>query len=175
MKIHVGCGKRFWPDWISVDGGDFEHVVNHDVALQNFPADQADVIYSSHMLEYFNRAEGFMLLENWHRVLKSGAELHLAVPDFRKISGLYNSNYYELEQFVGMLYGEMEMNGQKIYHKTCYDYKSLNRILAKVGFVEIRKVDKIVPNGEDDHSEARLPHFDPSGKRMSLNIICKKK
>lgn len=175
LKLHIGCGKRNWPGWVHIDGGKFDHVKNHDVfIILDIDLNSVDIIYSAHLLEYFSRSEGFTLLSTWFNRLKPGGELRLAVPDFGAIAKLYHDKYYELEQFLGLLYGKMDMNGQEIYHKTVYDYRSLNRILAKVGFVNIQQVDRIAPINEDDHSEARLPHYDPSGTLMSLNIICNK-
>lgn len=175
IKLHIGCGKRHWSGWIHIDGADFAHIKSHDIFLLDEKFDNINVIYSSHLLEYFDREEGEYLLRQWYKKLNSGrGELRIAVPNMDAIANEYIRRNYELEQFLGLLYGKMQMNGQSIFHKTCYDYRSLNRVLARVGFINIRRVDTIVPMHEDDHSEARLPHRDNSGTLMSLNIICNK-
>lgn len=180
IKVNVGCGKRnFGPDWWHVDGEAHDHVQSHDVFNLPFADGAVDLIYSSHLLEYFNREEGRYLLSCWHKKLKQGGELRLAVPDFEAISKLYVAKEYEVEQFLGLLYGEMRMAGQNIYHKTVYDYKSLCRVLASVGFTEIMQQENIIPsdvlkNCDDDHSKARLPHMTDKGIIMSLNVICYK-
>lgn len=183
MKINVGCGKRdFGKEWTHVDGGDFPHVTSNDVFLKDIPDNSADVIYASHLIEYFDRQEVPELLKAWHRVLKPGGELFVAVPDFAAINKLYQDKEYELEQFLGLLYGRMEMNGQKIYHKTVYDFKSLCRVLAEAVFSGIRRPTEeyqtdcgIIRHWSyflpDDHSKAVLPHMSANGTPVSLNVI----
>jgi predicted SAM-dependent methyltransferase len=185
MKLHVGCGKRdFGKEWTHVDGGDFPHVTSHDVFLKDIPDNSADIIYSSHLIEYFDRQEVTELLKAWYRVLKPRGELFVAVPDFSAINKLYQDKEYELEQFLGLLYGRMEMNGNKIYHKTVYDFKSLCRVLAGAGFYGIFQSnikDYLTDCGNnwhwrlpDDHSKAVLPHMSMDGTPVSLNVIaCK--
>lgn len=188
LKINVGCGPRnFGTDWIHIDGADYPHINSKDVFLGNYKDNLVDVIYASHLIEYFDRDEVASLLKSWYRVLKPGAELFIAVPDFSAICKLYSDKEYEIEQFLGLLYGKMEMNGNLIYHKTTFDFKSLCRILASCGFIGISS-----PNSEkhkmlynvrghwsnslpDDHSKAVLPHMADGGTPVSLNVICYKR
>lgn len=169
-KLNIGCGKRnFGSGWLHIDAAKYPHIISDDIYANSF--NNVSVIYSSHLLEYFDRDEGEELLTSWYNVLVRGGQLRIAVPDFQAISDSYHAGEYEIEQYMGMLYGKMKMNDGYIYHKTAYDYRSLNKLLAKVGFTNIERVDSIVPIGLDDHSEARLPHRDKSGRRMSLNVI----
>lgn len=186
MKYSVGCGKRnFGNDWLHVDGGDFPHVVSHDVFLTPTPDNSVEVLYASHLIEYFDREEVIELLKSWHRVLKPTGELFIAVPDFDAIAKLYSDKEYELEQFLGLLYGRMGLNGSKIYHKTVYNFKSLCRVLAECGFVDMAQVKPSYQTNcgwmghwslrlPDDHSKAVLPHMSDGGTPVSLNVICGK-
>lgn len=173
MKLHLGCGKRnFGPEWIHIDGADFPHIVSNDITKLNFEDNSADVIYSSHTLEYFDRYEVLDVLKEWNRVLKPGGILRIAVPDFQAMIKLYIEGY-ELENFLGPLYGKMDMGDVKIYHKTCYDFKSLKNILENSGFIEIKLFDW--RNTEhahiDDHSQAYIPKLDKeNGTLISLNV-----
>ena len=49
----------------------------------------ADLIYSSHSLEYFDRVQAADVLSEWNRCLKVGGILRLAVPDFDKLIEVY--------------------------------------------------------------------------------------
>lgn len=177
MKIHVGCGQRnFGSTWLHVDGGDFDHVTGHDVFLKPLPDNCADVIYSSHMIEYFDRVEVIELLQCWRRVIKPGGVLRLAVPDFYKMVQLYAVNN-NIEMFLGPLYGRMKMNDEYIYHKTAYDKTSLTRLLEENGFKNVVKWNwrKVEHGHVDDCSQAYLPKMDKeNGILISLNLECTK-
>ena len=117
------------------------------------------------------------MLKEWYRVLKPGGTLRIAVPNFSKMAELYLNKNYDVESFLGLLYGKMEMSGQTIYHKTVYDYKSLSTVLRQSGFNNCTRYDwRETSHSEfDDHSQAYLPHMQKdSGDLMSLNVECKK-
>lgn len=178
MKLHLGCGKRdFGTEWISIDGGDFPHLHSHDITKLDFKDNTVDLIYSSHVLEYFDRVEVIDVLNEWKRVLKSNGILRIAVPDFESMVKLYLSGKYNLENFLGPIFGKMEMGDEVIYHRTTYDYNSLKKILEKVGFLDIKLYNwrETEHSHIDDHSQAYLPHMDKqNGTLISLNVECKK-
>jgi predicted SAM-dependent methyltransferase len=177
IKLHLGCGKRdFGPEWFHIDGAEYPHVGSHDITRLNFPDNTVDLIYASHVIEYFDREEIFPLLAEWRRVLKPGGILRLAVPDFTAIS-LYYEAKGVLHNLLGLLYGKMEMNGGYIYHKTVYDYTELSDILLMSDFNNIHTYDwrTTEHTHHDDHSQAYLPHMDKEhGRLMSLNVECEK-
>lgn len=172
----MGCGKRnFGKEWIHIDLVDLPHIDCKDIF--NFPYDELELIYASHLIEYFDRTEVVGLLNYWKSKLKVNGILRLAVPNFEVISSLYNQNKYDLDSFLGPLYGRMDLNGKYIFHKTTYDFKSIKRLLEDVGFKEIRYWNHFeVDHGKyDDHSQAYLPHMDKeNGTLISLNVECKK-
>lgn len=179
MKYNVGCGKRnFGKDWMHVDGGKFPHVVSHDIFLTPTPDNSIEMLYASHVIEYFDREEVVQVLKEWHRALQPGGQLLIAVPDFEAMAKMYINKEYEIESFLGPIYGRMEMNDEKIYHRTAYDFKSLCRLLAQCRFKAMMRVDDILQYAEvydqDDHSRAVLPHMSAEGTSISLNIICTK-
>ena len=143
-----------------------------------FQDESVDLIYSSHTIEYFDRIEVKRVLSEWHRVLKYGGILRLAVPDFEALIGVY-SKYKELDQILGPLYGRMEIKGNPylIYHKTTYDYKTLEKVLREAGFVKIMRYDWrcTIHKDYDDFSQAYIPHMDKeNGVLISLNVECEK-
>ncbi len=176
IKINMGCGWRnFGLDWVHIDGGDYSHLDHSDITLLPYNNDSVDLIYASHVLEYFDRVEVISVLQEWYRVLKPSGILRIAVPDFNTMNELYCNNKIELEDILGPLYGRMDMGDEKIYHKTTYDEKSLYRVLKKIGFKDMNKYnwqDYRVHIENDDHSQAYLnPKGDKNkGTLISLNI-----
>ena len=174
MKLHLGCGKRcFGQDWIHIDGGDFPHLHSHNIIKLPFEDCSSDLIYASHILEYFDREEVIVVLKEWNRVLKKGGILRIAVPDFNIMSRLYQEGKYPLESFLGPIFGKMKMGNEIIYHKTTYDFDSLKEVLEACNFNNIRYYDwrKTEHSQFDDHSQAFLPKMDKdNGILISLNV-----
>lgn len=175
MKIHVGCGKRdFGTDWIHVDGERLPHILHHDVI--NLPAENnsVDLIYSSHLLSYFDVEEGLYVLKRWNEKLKPGGILRIAVPDFDGLCRAYLVDHFPIENVLGPLYGKMTCDGKYIYHKTAYDHRFLSRQLSRAGFSRIKKYDwrKTHPHDKiDDHSQSYLPDMNKDeGELISLNL-----
>jgi predicted SAM-dependent methyltransferase len=176
VKINLGCGWRnFGEDWIHVDGGNYEHLdLVHDISKRlPFADDLADLIYSSHVIEYFCRDEIKDILLDWRRVLKPGGTLRLAVPDFEAIAALYIKGSIKIEQILGPIYGKMKMGESSIFHKTVYDFESLRSLLEEVGFTNVKRYDWMETEHSqfDDHSQAYIPHMDKeNGTLVSLNV-----
>ena len=178
VKINLGCGWRdFGKDWIHIDGGDYDHLDSRDIVNLPFKDNSVDLIYASHVIEYFDRVEIIEVLNKWKSKLKSGGTLRLAVPDFEAMAKLYIEKNIPLNNFLGPLYGKMKMGKDFIFHKTTYDYDSLKELLNEVGF---RNMDYYLWQETehgifDDHSQAYIPHMDKeNGTLISLNIEVKK-
>lgn len=171
----MGCGKRnFGKEWIHIDEANFEHIDHKDIF--NFPYENVDLIYASHLISYFDHGTLNKLLQYWRSKLSLGGILRLAVPDFKKICYLYTHNW-ELKYFTGPLYGKMLCNEKTIFHKTCFDESTLTEILKENNFRNIRLWDhrKVDHGVYDDHSQAYIPHMDKeNGTLISLNIECEK-
>tara|TARA_B100001094_G_scaffold32769_1_gene27261 strand:- start:4893 stop:5432 length:540 start_codon:yes stop_codon:yes gene_type:complete len=178
VKINLGCGWRdFGKDWIHIDGGDYDHLDSRDIVNLPFKDNSVDLIYASHVIEYFDRVEIIEVLNKWKSKLKSGGTLRLAVPDFEAMAKLYIEKNIPLNNFLGPLYGKMKMGKDFIFHKTTYDFDSLKELLNEVGF---RNMDYYLWQETehgifDDHSQAYIPHMDKeNGTLISLNIEVKK-
>ena len=179
MKINMGCGWRnFGDDWVHIDGGSYEHLDYHDICTLPFEDETVDVIYASHVIEYFNRTEILSVLKEWKRVLKPGATLRLAVPDFESLVRLYSlDSGFTLENVLGPLFGQMKMGEDTIYHRTVYDFESLKKVLEDCGFSNVEHFDwRDTDHAHfDDHSQAYYPHLDKdNGTLISLNVEAKK-
>ena len=174
IKVNLGCGKRnFGSDWIHIDGSNYPHVQYHNIIDLPFKENSVDIIYASHVFEYFNREEGKDVLYKWKSFLKKDGILRLAVPNFAQYAKLYSENKISLDQCVGPLYGKWNMTKDKvIYHKTTYDFISIKKILNEVGFKKIQLWDynHVEHSHIDDYSKSYIPHMDKNGSLMSLNI-----
>jgi ubiquinone/menaquinone biosynthesis C-methylase UbiE len=178
MKLHIGCGVRnFGKHWIHIDGAKdaHNHIEYKDITKLHFEDNSVDIIYASHVIEYFDRSEVLDLLFEWRRVLKVGGILRLAVPDFEAMSKLYVEGKFQLSSFLGPLYGRMKLGDKMIYHKTVYDFYSLQSVLLISRFRNIDRYDwrKTEHSQEDDCSQAYLPIMEKdNGTLISLNVEC---
>jgi len=177
IKINMGCGWRdFGKDWIHIDAGDYSHLdYKNIVNLEFFENDSVDLIYASHVIEYFDRGEVLLLLAEWKRVLKPNGILRLAVPNFATLSKLYLNGTITLDECLGPLYGKMTMNKITIYHKTTYDFNSIQNLLCCCDYKNCRIYNwrNTEHSHFDDHSQAYIPHMDKeNGTLISLNVEC---
>lgn len=182
--LHLGCGERYLESndkikWIHIDLVEYDHIdFKNDVRdLSMFKSNAIDLIYNSHVFEYFDRVEGKEVLNEWYRVLKVGGILRLAVPDFEGIMKVYQK-YSDIDHkgILGPLYGRRQLGDGFIYHRTCYDFSSLKKILEEAGFKNIKRYnpDDVLPESYDDQSIGYVPHCDRSGILVSLNVECEK-
>jgi|TARA_B110000003_G_C16650840_1_gene534052 predicted SAM-dependent methyltransferase len=172
MKLHLGCGKKYIEGFVHVDLLDFPHI-DYQLPIDNlsFAEDcSVELIYAAHVLEHTGRVEFKNVLKEWYRVLKPGAILRLAVPDFEACIKHYQKNH-RLEAILGLLIG-----GQKDkydYHKMIFDEQFLKDTLIGIGFKSVSRYNwKETSHSDiDDYSQAYLPHMDiESGQLMSLNL-----
>ena len=89
--LNLGCGERFHQDWTNLD----IRPTGPDVQAWNlgeelpFSDGSFDVVYHSHVLEHFSKAEGLRLLRRCCRVLCIGGMIRVVVPDLEEIARLY--------------------------------------------------------------------------------------
>ena len=167
MKLHLACGKKRLPGFTHVDirpniGVD---VVTDISKMPMFKDDTADVIYLCHGLEHFGVKEVPEVLREWHRILKPGGWLYLAMPDFGAIASEYVFGMLPLKMIRAALMGGQEYP-ENIHYST-WDQTLLYEVLYEAGFTEAQRYDawKFTPKGYYDYSKFVL-----SGTRLSLNV-----
>ena len=176
MKLHLGCGKRFIPEFVHIDAVDYPHV-DHVATIDNLsflPTDSVDLIYNCHVLEHFKRRDVVRVLQEWYRVLKPGGVLRVSVPDFSKLCQVYQSEG-NIDRVIGALFGRQDY----LYniHYNVFDFSSIKRDLEEAGFINVRQYDwKTTEHADvDDYSQAYIPHMDKdNGLLISLNVECEK-
>jgi hypothetical protein len=182
VKLNLGCGNKKIYGFVNVDGREEVNPdVLCDVASISKRFKDVDLIYASHVLEHFPyRANNiypttcYELLLDWHKALKVGGTLRLAVPDFAAVS-----KYYAFTSDLRVLRSFMS-GGQKYdfdYHLSCWDFLTLKSDLESLGFKNVKKYDWKTTEHDyvDDYSQSYLPHMDKiSGLLMSLNVEAQK-
>lgn len=176
IKLHLGCGQRYIPGFVHVDTREFPHIdyVASADKLSMFQTGSVALVYCAHILEHFPRHETENVLREWHRVLRPGGILRLAVPDFEKLVEVYHKTG-NLSLILGPLVGGQNYPGNT--HYMVFDYATLARMLEKVGFRNVRRYDwrQTVHKDYDDFSQAYIPHMDKErGILISLNVEAEK-
>lgn len=149
LNIHLGCGKRRLEGYVHVDVSDYPHIDHrHDIrSLPMFADDSADLLYASHVLEYFDRVEVLDVLAQWRRVLRPGGVLRLAVPDFAALARVYLDSG-DLGLVIGPLYGRWQAGPELVlHHRTTYDFRSLAGVLEGCGFRDVRRMEGAAADG----------------------------
>jgi len=177
MKLHLGCGKRYLPGFVHVDVsydcGPHIDYCQSITDLTNFESESVELIYASHVFEYFPKEQVPDVLDEWRRVLQKEGVLRLAVPDFAALCDVYKMTG-KLDYILGPLYGHWTTGEVKMQHATCYDIATLTNVLVDAGFYTIRGWDwrtVFADMDYDDYSQAYVPHMDKdSGIHISLNL-----
>lgn len=119
------------------------------------PAESANAVYCSHVLEHLDRASLEVALKNTIRMLKPGGVFRLIVPDLewraRKFielaeSGKADANdWFMRATHLGEIQPSVGMRGRIIAafgnskHKWMWHHASMSKMLKQVGFVSVRK------------------------------------
>jgi SAM-dependent methyltransferase len=178
LQVHLGCGKRYIPGFVHIDLDDFPHI-DHRCGIDKLPMfgdGKVDLIYCSHAFTYIDRVRAIEVLSEWRRILRLGGILRLAVCDFEALAEVYRKTG-DLGQILGPLYGRIAIQAPKgnttLYHRTAYDYPSLEALLLKAGYQVVRRYDwrETIHREYDDFSRAyKLGSDGEPGLHISLNV-----
>ena len=91
LFLNIGCGDRYKKSWVNIDFVSHgEDILEHDLTKPLPFADGTfDFVYSSHVLEHFEKANALRLLVDMHRVLKIGGICRVVVPDLESSANEY--------------------------------------------------------------------------------------
>ena len=146
VLLHVG-GRARKPGWRIVDVAPGPHVdvVAPMHALKGFENNSVAALYASHVLEHATLgARGSPLaatLAEWHRVLKPGGALLLAVPDLGALATFFAAGDLSLEEKAALtrvLFGGQSHDAD--YHHVAFDFELLAATLNGAGFCGVTRV-----------------------------------
>jgi predicted SAM-dependent methyltransferase len=88
LRLHLGCGEKFFPGYVNLDFPPSEHTVMTtaaqawvDIRQLHFPENSVNEIRNHHLFEHFNRFTAIALLIRWQQWLVPGGRLHIETPD----------------------------------------------------------------------------------------------
>jgi SAM-dependent methyltransferase len=157
LKIHLGSAGILIEDWINVDAGGADLMLNATWGLP-FPDASVRFLYCSHMLEHLRFIDQMPdLLREVFRVMAPGGTARFVVPDIRKLVAAYingdtaffdaRKEYYPVSD--GFLDGGVTNLDYILFfcgaahqvlnyhHKFGYDTHTLCRHLRSAGFSEV--------------------------------------
>jgi len=125
IKINIGCGYRFHPDWLNLDlHAHSQGVVACDLT-KGLPvkSGEASVVYAAAVLEHIRPLDVPNFLAECSRVLKKDGVIRLAVPDFEQQVRIYLETLARLDQEVSSAMNDrdwmiLEMLDQSIREKS---------------------------------------------------------
>ena len=162
LKLNLGCGKNKREGYINIDS---RPEVNPDICEYlwdlEYEPESVDEIYISHALEHINISTARRLLLRFHKWLRQGGRLFIAVPNLTLLCKLISEGNEDVILFkwiFGSGYGGVTS------HKWGYTENTLRENLKQAGF----KVIGYSPPQNDDSG------FQYKGQYLSLNLECQK-
>tara|TARA_Y100000591_G_C21784715_1_gene673108 strand:+ start:616 stop:1254 length:639 start_codon:yes stop_codon:yes gene_type:complete len=136
IKVHLGAGEINLQGWINIDANkkSHTHIIDQDFELNNFSDEALSEVYLCHVLEHFSFNDSAILINKIYKKLKKGGIIRISVPDFEKISEIYNLDR-KLQLVKYALMGGQ--NDKYDFHKSIYDYEVLRNLLKNSNFNNI--------------------------------------
>lgn len=156
MKLNIGSGKKYDPDYCNIDL--YEDILadkKMSAINLDFTDNTCEELKVIHLIEHLGYFKALYALSEFFRVLQPNGELIIETPDIEKAFNHYlNSNYEQKKEILGWIFG---IPHEGLQHKLCYPPELLIEMLEKIGYNKIIK--KRFYNAES------IP---------TLRIVCKK-
>ena len=174
--INLGCGNNYIDNFINVD---FYGTKNIDYGLDlRFPfkieSYSIDGIFSEHTLEHLSHHEVENALSECYRILKTKGKIRIIVPDLSIFIKKYCSNddmwfqtwqdvvledpsRHHMKKYFTKMFA-INFTASYNFHKSCWDFESLENALSIHGFKNIKKCEYNIGTQElliDSDSEDR--------------------
>lgn len=151
LKLNLGCGRNIKTGWINIDL--FEEKADLQLDLREefpFPDESVAIIYSEHFFEHLEYPEeALKFLRESLRVLVPGGIFSVAVPDTEWTLTSYLTGDEEYFRIAKKLWHPKWCDTRLHHvnyhfrqgreHKYAYDFETLAKVFAQVGFVSIVK------------------------------------
>lgn len=145
MKLNVGSGRRYEPDYYNIDL--YEDILaDQQMSAINlsFADNSCEEVKAIQLIEHISFFETFYVLSEFFRVLQSGGVLIIETPDIEKAFQSYlNGNQEKQKEVLGWIFG---IPHEGLQHKICYPLELLAEMLYKIGFTDLK--DKKYYNAE---------------------------
>jgi predicted SAM-dependent methyltransferase len=153
-KLQLGTGDNVLDGWLNTDIHRFEgvdEIVYLDArAPFPLPDESFDVVFSEHMLEHIDYADGQQCLRECRRVLRPGGRIRIATPSLEQLTRLYDRELTDVQQrylrWAVDSFGDADatLPGFVINtfvrawgHRFIYDGQTLRHALESAGFVDV--------------------------------------
>lgn len=161
--LQLGCGKNLLKGWLNTDILPAEGAIALDAAHPfPFPNDSFDYVFSEHMLEHLDYEQGKRMLQECHRILKSGGVLRITMPTLDFLQHLMTDHstpvhqkyaQWSLKQYAPRQYRDVVESGASEIpmslvvnnfmrmwgHRMIYDFSLLRMLLAQCGFTAVEE------------------------------------
>lgn len=144
LRVHLGSGADYRPGWLNVDADEAcgPDLVARAEALPTLESGSVDVIEACHLFEHLTYDEAVGALAEWRRVLRSGGELLLELPDLAASVAMLGRHFDDEGHDLGMvgIYGwppDVEAHGVPMLHKWGWTRETIARQLERAGFPHV--------------------------------------
>ena len=142
MRVNLGCGQVYMPDWVNVDASPD---VKADIYLDapdfvRHYGDQVEEVYMGHFLEHLLPGDSLALLTMLCQRLPQGALVSAVTPDMAAIWAAYQAGEVSNDQLnASFIYSYV----QPSHHVWCYDEPSLLELFRRAGFADPEVIDPL--------------------------------
>lgn len=164
-KLHLGCGGNVLQDWLNTDIVRYHQEVMYLDVTQGafpFPNNSFDHVYTEHMIEHINYAQGANMLKECLRVMKPGARIRITCPDMQFLVDLYTNRQGICKDYTDWTCAEVVPDAPFSHpvfainnyvrgwgHQFIYDKESLGKTLDLIGFQDIEEF--AIQESDDPH------------------------
>ena len=147
MKLNLGSNDVFYNGYTNIDIRPIEGCIVEDFTkLDSIEDNSVEAIMCHNSLNMVASDRVLDVLKLWHRKLKVGGELNVAVTDGEKIFLEYINKKYTWDRVVHGVFGNMELQ-RKWYGDDCekmmghciFNKRSITNYLTEAGFDNIQE------------------------------------
>jgi FkbM family methyltransferase len=166
------------PLWLNLGCGDYELACYRNLdskkgdtiyPLADYKDGEADEVRASHVLEHFPHGQVADVVKEWARVLKPGAKLKIAVPDFDWIVKAYSNGHRGDARLEHYLFGGQVDSDD--YHKTFFNEDKLKALLEGAGLVDVKKWESDADDCSSYHVSLNLEGRKPLPPRQCAHGV----
>lgn len=148
INIHLGSSSHIIGGWINYDIDTSGGAVKADL-LGGIPLKDNTVsrIFSEHVIEHFDKEDGYKLLEECYRVLKPGCVMRIGWPGLNKLVSSYLTHSRKHKKHIlphlNLRFGHWdEILADRLFsweHRYAYTPRHMKDILKEIGFREAKQ------------------------------------